>query len=79
VARWYDLESFGNLLRSKIAADEVARKRTTLREYIAVTFRGLSGSTKPAQVSSAAGLKGEYLADLLDDKQRLRQEAESAC
>jgi hypothetical protein len=74
VARWYDLESFGNLLRSKIAADEVASKRTTLREYLAVTFRGMSGSAKPAQVASDAGLKGEYVADLLDNQQRLRQD-----
>jgi DNA topoisomerase VI subunit B len=75
VARWYDVESFGNLIRSQIADDEVKHKKITLREFIAVKFRGLSGSTKPAQICSAAGLTGEYLVNLLDDQQRLRQEA----
>jgi hypothetical protein len=70
---WYDLESLANLIRSQIAADETSGRNLTLREFIE-TFRGLSGSTKPARISSAAGLKGVHLKDMLDNQQKLRQD-----
>ena len=71
------LASFGNLIRSQIAADETSGRNRTLREFIE-TFRGLSGSTKPARVSSAAGLKGVHLKDLLDNQRKLRQDVVQA-
>ena len=74
---WYDRESFGNLVRNKIAADRTAGRDRTIREVIG-TFRGLSGSTKPPRVITAAGLKGDYLKQLLDGEQKLRQDAVAA-
>jgi hypothetical protein len=71
---WYRVQELSNLILSHIAADETAGRKRSIREFVA-TFRGLSGTAKQRQVSAAAGLERGYLFDLLDDQQKLRQDA----
>lgn len=63
---WYTAERLRTLIAAYLADERRGGRSRTVREFVA-EFRGLSGTAKQKAVTTAAGLSGAYLHDLVED------------
>jgi DNA topoisomerase VI subunit B len=63
---WYTPDRLRTLIAAYLTHERRGGRARTVREFVA-EFRGLSGTAKQKAVTTAAGLSGAYLHDLVED------------
>lgn len=65
-SHWYSVEELSRLIAAHVTHGHGDK---TVREFVASSFRGLTGSTKPQLVLQRAGLTGRCLNDFVSNKE----------